>query len=100
MTWQAYLSTLEERLKDLHERIQSGQYRAKPSKRRWIPKSDGRQRPLGVASLEDKIVQQALVWVLQEIFETEFLGFSYGFRPGKHAHKALDALYITKNSTF
>ena len=94
MTWQTYLTGLEDRLKELHSRIHSGRYRAKPSKRRWIPKADGRQRPLGVASLEDKIVQQALVCFLQEIFETEFLGFSYGFRPGKHQHKALDALYV------
>ena len=68
---------------DLHDRIHGGRYRAKPSKREWIPKPDGRQRPIGIAALEDKIVQKCLVWVLEQIYEEDFLGFSYGFRPGK-----------------
>ncbi|MCK4485651.1 MAG: hypothetical protein KAU38_02695, partial [Desulfobacterales bacterium] len=78
----------------LHERVQSGRYRAKPSKRTWIPKSDGRQRPIGIAALEDKVVQQAVVRVLNQIFEEDFLGFSYGFRPGRNQHNALDALWV------
>ncbi|MBN2384643.1 group II intron reverse transcriptase/maturase [bacterium] len=94
VTWHEYNVGLNNRLEDLHDRVQSGRYRAKPSKRRWIPKSDGRQRPLGVAALEDKIVQQAFVLVLQEIYELDFLGFSYGFRPGRSQHNALDALYV------
>ena len=94
MTWREYGERLEERLPDLHDRIQSGRYRAKPSKREWIPKPDGRQRPIGIAALEDKIVQKSLVMVLQQIYEEDFLGFSYGFRPGKSQHHALDALYV------
>ena len=94
VTWSEYGERLEERLPDLHDRVQSGRYRAKPSKRAWIPKSDGRQRPLGIAALEDKIVQQALVRILQEIYEEDFCGFSYGFRPGRNQHKALDAIYV------
>jgi len=94
VTWQEYGERLEERLVDLHARIHKGSYRARPSKRVWIPKSDGSRRPLGLASLEDKVVQQALVWVLQEIYEVDFQGFSYGFRPGRSPHHALDALYV------
>ncbi|MGN6545411.1 MAG: group II intron reverse transcriptase/maturase [Aureliella sp.] len=94
MTWQDYEVNLEANLKDLHSRIHRGAYRAKPSRRVWIPKPDGRQRPLGVAALEDKLVQQALRWVLQCIFEEDFLGFSYGFRPGRSPHHALDALSV------
>jgi RNA-directed DNA polymerase len=94
VTWAAYGQDLEARLPDLHERVQSGRYRAQPSKRSWIPKSDGRQRPLGIASLEDKIVQQAVVRVLNEIYEQDFLGFSYGFRPGRSPHRALDAVWV------
>ena len=94
MTWEKYGRGLEEHLPDLHERIQSMRYRAKPSLRTWIPKSDGRLRPLGIAALEDKIVQQALVWILQEIYEEEFVAFSYGFRPGRSQHDALDAVYV------
>ena len=94
VTWQAYKEGIEDRLPDLHDRVQSGRFRAKPSKRKWIPKPDGRQRPLGIAALEDKIVQQALKWILQIIFEEEFLGFSYGFRPGKSPHNALDAIHV------
>jgi len=81
-------------LSDLHDRIQAGRYRAHPSKRVWIDKSDGRQRPIGITALEDKIVQKCLVWVLEQIYEEDFLGFSYGFRPGKSQHHALDAVYV------
>jgi group II intron reverse transcriptase/maturase len=94
VTWTEYGDGLEERLADLHERIQSGRYRARPSKRTWIPKADGRQRPIGIAALEDKIVQQALVEVLQSIYEEDFIGFSYGCRPGRSQHNALDAIYV------
>jgi RNA-directed DNA polymerase len=94
MTWEEYGEGLEERLIDLHDRVHGGGYRAKPSRREWIPKPDGRQRPIGIASLEDKIVQKAMVWVLQEIYEEDFLGFSYGFRPDRNQHDALDALYV------
>ena len=94
VTWKAYGEGLEERLIDLQDRIQGGRYRAKPSKREWIPKPDGKQRPIGIASLEDKIVQKALVLVLQQIYEEDFLGFSYGFRPERSQHQALDALYV------
>lgn len=94
VTWSEYGEELEERLPDLHDRIQSGRYRVKPSKRAWIPKPDGRQRPLGIAALEDKIVQQALLLVLQPIYEEDFLGFSYGCRPGRSQHQALDAIYV------
>ncbi len=94
MTWQEYGETLESRLPDLHDRVQSGRYRAQPSRRIWLPKPDGRQRPIGIASLEDKIVQQALVWVLEQIYEEDFVDFSYGFRPGRAPHEALDALSV------
>jgi RNA-directed DNA polymerase len=92
MTWHEYEQGLEERLVDLHCRVHRGSYRAQPSKRTWIPKSDGKLRPLGIASLEDKIVQAAVRTVLQAIYERDFLGFSYGSRPGRGAHQALDAL--------
>jgi RNA-directed DNA polymerase len=91
-TWQEYETGLEGRLVDLHSRVHRGAYRAKPSRRVYIPKADGRQRPLGVAALEDKIVQQAVVVILNSIYEEDFLGFSYGFRPGRSQHQALDAL--------
>jgi retron-type reverse transcriptase len=94
VSWREYGEQLEERLLGLHERVQSGRYRAKPSKRIWIPKADGRQRPIGIAALEDKIVQQAVVWILYQIYEEDFLGFSYGFRPGRSQHNALDALWV------
>jgi group II intron reverse transcriptase/maturase len=94
VTWQEYETGLEGRLADLHERIHRGTYRAKPSKRAWIPKADGRQRPLGIAALEDKIVQQAVRIVLEQIYEEDFLGFSYGFRPHRGCHNALDALWV------
>ena len=92
VTWQEYEVGLEDRLIDLHDRVHRGAYRAQPSRRVYIPKSDGRQRPLGVAALEDKIVQQATVTILNQIYEEDFLGFSYGFRPGRSQHQSLDAL--------
>ena len=92
-TWRVYGETLEDNLRDLSERLKRGAYRAKPVRRTYIPKADGRQRPLGVPVLEDKLVQRATVEVLNAIYETDFLGFSYGFRPGRSQHKALDALY-------
>jgi group II intron reverse transcriptase/maturase len=94
MTWEEYGQDLEARLTDLHGRIHRGAYRAQPSRRVWIPKADGRQRPLGVAALEDKIVQSAVGTVLSQIWEEDFLGFSYGFRPGRGQHDALDALWV------
>ena len=93
-TWQQYGTGLEDRLADLHSRVHRGAYRAKPSRRVYIPKADGRQRPLGIAALEDKIVQQAVVTILNQIYEVDFKGFSYGFRPGRSPHQALDALYV------
>jgi RNA-directed DNA polymerase len=94
VTWAEYGQGLEGRLADLEGRIQRGAYRAQPSRRVWIPKPDGRQRPLGVAALEDKIVQYAVGTVLNQIWEEDFLGFSYGFRPGRGQHDALDALWV------
>jgi group II intron reverse transcriptase/maturase len=94
VTWEQYERDLEENLRDLHARLHKGAYRAKPSRRAYIPKADGRQRPLGIAALEDKIVQRAVAEVLNAIYETDFLGFSYGFRPGRRAHEALDALAV------
>lgn len=94
VTWSEYEQNLEENIVDLHGRVHRGAYRASPSRRSWIPKPDGRKRPLGIAALEDKIVQQAVVWVLQSIYEQDFLGFSYGFRPGRRQHDALDALSV------
>src|SRR5512144_241006 len=91
-TWESYGQNLEGNLADLHGRVQRGAYRAKPSRRQYIAKPDGRQRPLGIAALEDKIVQRAVVEILNAIYETDFLGFSYGFRPGRSQHQALDAL--------
>ena len=91
-TWRHYGQELEGNLDDLSGRLKRGAYRAKPVKRVYIPKSDGRQRPLGVTTLEDKIVQRATTTVLNAIYETDFLGFSYGFRPGRSPHDALDAL--------
>ena len=92
-TWRHYGESLEDNLRDLSERLKRGAYRAKPVRRVYIPKADGRQRPLGVTALEDKIAQRATVEVLNAIYETDFLGFSYGFRPGRSPHHALDALY-------
>ena len=92
-TWRHYGEALEGNLLDLSGRLKRGAYRAKPVRRVFIPKADGRQRPLGVTALEDKIVQRATVEVLNAVYETDFLGFSYGFRPGRSQHNALDALY-------
>ena len=94
VTWQEYETGLESRLADLHSRVHRGTYRAQASRRVYIPKADGRQRPLGIAALEDKIVQQAVVTILNEIYEVDFKGFSYGFRPGRNPHQALDALAV------
>jgi group II intron reverse transcriptase/maturase len=94
ITWEQYEVDLESRLRDLHGRVHRGAYRAQPSRRTYIPKADGRLRPLGIAALEDKIVQQAVVMVLNSIYEEDFLGFSYGFRPGKSQHDALDSLWM------
>ena len=91
MTWQEYETGLEDRLIDLHSRVHRGAYRAQPSRRVYIPKADGRQRPLGIAAVEDKVVQQAVVTILNQIYEVDFMGFSYGFRPGRSPHQALDA---------
>jgi RNA-directed DNA polymerase len=93
VTWRQYGEALEDNLQDLSERLKRGAYRAKPVRRVFIPKADRRQRPLGVTALEDKLVQRATVEVLNAIYETDFLGFSYGFRPGRSQHNALDALY-------
>src|SRR5918994_6405120 len=93
-TWGAYGQDLEANLRDLHRRLRSGAYRASPSRRAYIPKADGRLRPLGIATLEDKIVQRAVVEVLNAVYEEDFLRFSYGFRPGRSPHDALDALAV------
>jgi group II intron reverse transcriptase/maturase len=92
--WRDYGEDLEANLRDLHGRVHRGGYRAKPTRRVFIPRPDGRQRPLGVAALEDKILQRALVEVLNAIYECDFLGFSYGFRPGRSPHDGLDALAV------
>ena len=94
VTWQEYGQDLEARLRDLHGRVHRGAYHAQPSRRVWIPKADGRQRPLGIAALEDKVVQHAVGTVLNQIWEEDFLGFSYGFRPGRGQQDALDALWV------
>src|SRR6266566_6333582 len=94
MTWQDYEADLDLRIEDLSDRVHRGAYRAQPSRRRYIPKPDGRQRPLAVAALEDKVVQRATTALLNAIYEEEFLGFSYGFRPGRRPHDALDALAV------
>src|ERR1700728_3367586 len=99
LTWQGYAADLENQLNDLHGRVQRGAYRPLPSRRVYIPKPDGRQRPLAVAALEDKIVQRAALAVLNAIYEEDFLGFSYGFRPGRGTHDALDALVVGIEST-
>lgn len=94
VTWREYGKNLEEHLPELNDRVQSERYQAKPSKRTWIPKSETEQRPIGIAAMEDKIVQQALTMILQQIYEEDFLGFSYGSRPGRSQHNALDAVYV------
>ena len=99
LTWQDYESDLDRRIEDLHDRVHRGAYRAQPSRRRFIPKPDGRQRPLAIAALEDKIVQRAVATVLNAIYEEDFLGFSYGFRPGGSQHDALDALVVGIGNT-
>jgi RNA-directed DNA polymerase len=99
LAWKDYEAGLEQKLDDLHLRVQRGAYRALPSRRRYIPKPDGRQRPLAVAALEDKIVQRATLAVLNAIYEEDFLGFSYGFRPRRSQHDVLDALVVGIAST-
>jgi RNA-directed DNA polymerase len=94
MTWGTYEQGLDRRIEDLHVRVQTGAYRAQPSRRSYIPKEDGSKRPLAVAALEDKIVQRAVAAVLNAIYEADFLGFSYGFRPGRSQHDTLDALIV------
>src|SRR6266487_5143547 len=94
VTWTAYGQDLEANLRDLHARVHSGAYQARPSRRAYISKADGRQRPLGIAAVEDKILQRAVVEVLNAIYEVDFAGFSYGFRPGRSPHQALDALAV------
>src|SRR6266403_5498477 len=98
MMWADYEADLEPRLEDLHGRVHRGAYRPRPSRRTYIPKADGRQRPLAIAALEDKIVQGACVIVLNAIYEEDFLGFSYGFRPGRGPQDALDALAVAITS--
>jgi group II intron reverse transcriptase/maturase len=94
VTWESYGQDLVANLRDLHDRVHSGRYRARPSRRAYIPKADGRLRPLGIAALEDKIVQRAVVEVLNAVYEADFRGFSYGFRPRRGPHDALDALAV------
>ena len=94
MTWETYEADLDRNLTDLHSRVHRGAYRALPSRRQYIPKADGQQRPIAIAALEDKLVQRATVAVLNAIYEEDFLGFSYGFRPGRGQHDALDALFV------
>jgi RNA-directed DNA polymerase len=94
VTWEQYGKELEANLSDLRERVLSGRYRAAPSKRVWIPKPGGKKRPIGIPVLEDKVIQQAVAWILSQIYEEDFVGFSYGFRPGRSQHNALDALFV------
>jgi retron-type reverse transcriptase len=94
VTWQLYGEHLDDNLQDIAGRLERGAYRAKPTRRSYIAKADGRQRPLGITALEDKIVQAALVEVLNAVYEVDFLGFSYGYRPGRNPHDALDALAV------
>ena len=93
MTWYEYKEGLAERIVDLHMRVHAGSYKAQPVRRSYINKSDGRKRPLGITALENKIVQQAVATVLSQIYETDFMGFSYGFREKRSQHNALDALH-------
>ena len=99
VTWQGYEAGLESKLQNLHARGHRGPYRVLPVKRKFIPTPDGRQRPLGVTALEDKIVQRGVVAVLSSIYEEDFLGFSYGFRPERSQHDALDALAVGIDTT-
>ena len=94
LRWEQYEAQLDRNIDELHKRLHQGAYRAKPSRRAYLPKPDGRQRPLGIAALEDKIVQRAVAEVLNAVYEVDFLGFSHGFRPGRRAHWALDALAV------
>src|SRR6202140_970164 len=94
ITWETYEKDLDRRIEDLHARVKRGAYRASPSRRSYIPKEDGSKRPLAVAALEDKIVQRATAAVLSAIYEEDFLGFSYGFRPKRSQHEALDGLIV------
>jgi group II intron reverse transcriptase/maturase len=94
LSWKTYSAELEGNLRRLHQRLQRGSYQPVPARRVYIPKADGRQRPLGIAALEDKILQSALCEVLNAIYETDFVGFSYGFRPGRNQHQALDAIVV------
>ena len=94
LDWYEYQKDILTRLKDLHHRLQRGRYRPQPVNLLWIPKGNGEERPIGVTAIEDKIVQQAVVWLLEPIYETDFLGFSYGFRPNRNQHNALDAVYM------
>lgn len=94
VTWRQYGEALEENLRDLSGRLRKGAYRARPARRAYVPKADGKQRPIGVVTLEDKIVQRAVVEVLNAVYEVDFLGFSYGFRPGRDPHQALEALWV------
>jgi len=94
ITWSSYGDELRANIIDLHTRVHTVRYRAQPARRVWIPKADGQQRPLGVAALEDKIVQQGIAWIVNAMYETDFAGFSYGFRPGRSQRHALDALWI------
>ena len=96
--WEVYGRDLEANLQDLHRRLHAGSYRARASRRSYIPKADGRLRPLGIAAVEDKILQRAVVEVLNAVYETDFRGFSYGFRPGRNPHRALDALTCQRHA--
>jgi len=107
VTWHDYEQDVEANIANLHDRIHRGAYRALPSLRVWIPKADGRKRPLGIASLEDKIVQKAVLWVLQSIYEQDFLGFSYGFRMLRSQHNvkgfirnALDSVWMDERRSW
>lgn len=93
-SWESYGEHLQENLSALHTKLHTNRYKPQPTKRVWIPKAKGQQRPIGITAIEDKVVQQALVWVLETIYETDFLGFSYGFRPKRNQHQALDVVYI------
>jgi RNA-directed DNA polymerase len=93
-SWEQYGRGLPARLLDLHQRIHTGQYKPQPVLRLWLPKPNGEKRPIGITAVEDKVVQQAMVWVLEAIYEVDFLGFSYGFRPKRNQHMALDAVYV------
>ena len=94
VSWKSYGQNLPEKVQDLHQRIHTQTYRPQPVLRIWLPKPNGERRPIGITAVEDKVVQQALVWILEEIYEADFLGFSYGFRPGRNQHQALDAVYM------